>query len=241
MATYNGEKYIQEQISSILAQISKDDELIISDDYSNDNTINVIKSFKDKRINLIENNKNIGYAANFERALQKATGDVIFLADQDDIWLDNKVKISLKYLSKYDFVISDAKIIDDRAALINKSRNKKYQVKKGFMQNWLRSRYIGCCMAFDRQVLDSLFPFPKNKKWIPHDLWIALIAELYYKTFLISEPLILYRRHANNASNGGGVSQRALIIKMISRVYTLENVLRQYKVVRNVKNKAKRK
>lgn len=236
MATYNGEKYIREQIASILSQIKEDDELIISDDFSNDETVNVIRSIEDTRIKLLVNTINVGYTANFEKALKNASGDIIFLADQDDVWLENKVAVILKYLEKYDFVTSDAEIVDEHLNLIESSRNRKYGVKKGFLNNWARSRYIGCCMAFRKIVLDSLFPFPVNKRWVPHDIWVSLIAEFYYKTALIPEPLILYRRHESNTSGGGEPSGRPLYIKLVSRVYTLCCVLKQLRVVQKAKS-----
>lgn len=93
MTTYNGEKYISVQLDSILKQLSENDEVIISDDSSTDRTVDVIKNFKDKRIKLYEDNHFHSPIFNFENALEKASGDIIFLSDQDDVWLDNKVKI----------------------------------------------------------------------------------------------------------------------------------------------------
>ena len=92
IATYNGEKYIKQQLLSILKQIKVNDEIIISDDHSTDKTFNIIKSFNDTRIKFFLNNKGKGYTRNFENALEKAHGDIIFLSDQDDIWIDNKVE-----------------------------------------------------------------------------------------------------------------------------------------------------
>ncbi|MCG2791916.1 MAG: glycosyltransferase, partial [Weeksellaceae bacterium] len=102
LATYNGEKYLEAQIKSILKQLSVDDELIISDDRSTDNTISVINKFDDNRIKIFINKNKNGVAHNFENALLKATGDYIFLSDQDDIWADNKVDVLLKELKEYD-------------------------------------------------------------------------------------------------------------------------------------------
>ncbi len=220
MASYNGEKYILEQINSILKQIGKYDELIISDDNSGDNTVEIIKSVNDSRIKLFENETNVGYSRNFERAIKKATGDIIFLSDQDDVWLDNKVRVTLKYLEKYDFVVSDAHIVNEKLEIVEESRNKKYRVRRGFLNNWLRTRYIGCCMAFKKKVLKKLGKFPRNS-WMPHDLWIALICEFYYKSFVINQPLILYRRHHNNVSAGGEKENRSLVVRVVSRFYTL--------------------
>jgi len=104
MASYNGEKYIRQQIDSILPQLGESDELIISDDSSTDDTISVVKSINDNRIKLIKDQKFKSPVSNFENAIKNATGDFIFLCDQDDIWQPNKVESVLPFLKQYDLV-----------------------------------------------------------------------------------------------------------------------------------------
>ena len=99
IATYNGEKYIREQLDSILPQLGLDDEVIISDDSSTDNTLKIIEEYNDCRIKIFSNNKFYSPILNFENALKKAQGDFIFLSDQDDIWKSNKVEVVMKYLN----------------------------------------------------------------------------------------------------------------------------------------------
>ena len=113
MASYNGEKYIKQQIDSILKQLSDEDELVISDDGSTDNTLSVIQSIHDKRIKLIHNQGEHGYSRNFENALKNSKGDYIFLSDQDDVWKDNKVETILPLLKKYAFVVHDTEMTDE--------------------------------------------------------------------------------------------------------------------------------
>lgn len=238
LASYNGEKYIKEQIETILDQIGIGDELIISDDGSTDNTISIIKDFNDSRIKLVNNNNVHGYTSNFYNALLNATGDYIFLSDQDDIWLPNKVEKVLNALIENDFVHSDAIIVDENKKVICSSRNKEYGVKSGFLNILLKSRYIGCCMAFKKNVLESIFPVPTYTNSLPHDIWIPLIAEKYFKAKLLDEPLILYRRHMNNTSNGGVSSDRSVFEKIKSRKFYLFSVMRQRKTIRkNVRSK----
>jgi glycosyltransferase involved in cell wall biosynthesis len=118
MATRNGEKYIKQQLSSILKQLSKNDEVIISDDSSTDNTIDIIKSFEDKRIKIYANNKFYSPVYNFENALLRSTGDIIFLSDQDDIWEDKKIRVMYELLKRYDLVVSDCTIIDRKGKVL---------------------------------------------------------------------------------------------------------------------------
>ena len=221
MATYNGEKYIKEQLDSILTQIGYDDEVVISDDKSTDNTINIIKSYEDKRIKLFIHEKDHGFVRNFENALIHAHGDIIFLSDQDDIWMPNKVERSLEELTSCDFVVSDCITINEEKKIISNSRFDDYNIKTGFFRLMIRTRYLGCCMAFKRNILKAVLPFPQNTYLMEHDLWIASVAECYFKTKLIKTPLINYRRHGNNVSSGGIGKGFPLYIKIYRRLYRL--------------------
>ena len=219
MATYNGEKYIKEQIDSILCQLAQEDELIISDDHSTDNTLEFIKSLNDSRIKIIMNHLERGYTKNFENAINHAIGDIIFLADQDDVWCENKVELMLKELQNATLVISDTKVVDGDLNILKDSHFSEYGVKVGFLHNFIKTRYIGACMAFKRELLDKAMPFPKNQKLCAHDYWIALVGEAYYKVSLVEQPLMLYRRHGNNALTGGNGSPRSLAMKLKTRSY----------------------
>lgn len=237
IATYNGEKYIKEQIASILPQIGEKDELIISDDLSNDETLNIIKSFGDKRIKIYTHETDHGFVRNFENALKKATGDVIFLSDQDDIWMPNKVEECLKILRRVDFVVSDCITVDDNMNILSQSRIKDYNIRTGFWRLMIKTRYLGCCMAFRRKVLDAALPFPQNAYLIEHDLWLAAVAEKYFATAIIDKPLIYYRRHDGNVSSGGQGKGYSLPVKIYRRLYRLVKIIGIKKRVRIVKNK----
>ena len=178
-------------------------------------------------------NGNNGYTRNFENALNYATGDIIFLADQDDVWLDGKVNDMVNALEKFDFVVSDSIIVNENLETLNESRFTLFNVKNGFLNNFLKTRYIGCSMAFNKKVLDVVLPFPANDKHCPHDFWIALISEFYFDTALINKPLLLYRRHNHNVSAGGFGKGRALKEKIFGRIYCfMELVKRRSKVVK---------
>ncbi|MET6989545.1 glycosyltransferase family 2 protein [Sediminicola arcticus] len=214
MATYNGERYLKEQIDSILRQLGSDDELIISDDGSKDSTINIIKSYDDRRIKLYHSiHRNLIF--NFENALYHSEGDIIFLSDQDDIWNDNKVTRTLPFLKNHTLVFSNATIFSENPRESDKLLfNKKLENLGGF-KNLFKNNYIGATIAFQSRLLKSTLPFPKK---IPmHDMWLGLMASCVGKTYYIKEPLIYYRRHENNVSMTGQKSNFSLSEKLLLR------------------------
>lgn len=224
MATYNGEKYISKQIESILSQLEGGDELIISDNASDDGTIEIIESFNDKRIKLftlgrdpilLQSFKGIEktITKNFENALKKAKGEYIFLSDQDDIWEKNKVAESIKYLEEYDLVMSNAKLIDGDGIIVKERLYDKNPINKSV----LSFRHRGSLLAFNRLLLAKVLPFPENAPF--HDLWIGLIAESSGKTFFIDQPLIQHRRGIGNISTDiTQKSQNTLVFKVKYRI-----------------------
>lgn len=236
MATYNGEKYIKEQLESILKQIGENDEVIISDDGSKDLTEDVVKSFNDTRIRFVYNNGTHGFTHNFENALRLAKGDYIFLTDQDDIWMDRKVEVMSKYLKDYTFVTSDCITVDGDFNVIQQSRFKEFNLKPGFIRHLIKSRFLGCCMAFRRELIEAALPFPENDFLVEHDIWLAAVAFLYFNAKLIEEPLIYYRRHGNNVSEGGFTKGYPMTIKLKKRIYRLVKLYQIRKKVRYIKN-----
>ena len=135
MATYNGELYIQEQVASILQQLSLGDELIVSDDHSKDRTVDLLKEFKDERIKIVTNLGEKGYTKNFENALNYATGEIIFLSDQDDVWVSYKIIRMMKYLKEYDLVVSNAYITDEFLNVISHSAFEVFNSRSGIIKN----------------------------------------------------------------------------------------------------------
>lgn len=202
MATYNGGAWIKDQLDSILIQISPNDEVIIVDDCSQDNTYSIISSYQDDRIRLFKNDANLGVDSTFERSIALANGSVIFLSDQDDIWYPTKVEqIMQEFESRPDctLVISDADIINGDG---KKTGVLYFQQRGSFaygvLNNLIKSKFLGCAIAFRSSMLSKVLPFPNN---IPgHDMWIGLINEMYGRSHFISTPLIGYRRHGGNLS-----------------------------------------
>ena len=199
LTTYNGANFIKEQLLSILSQLEKNDEVIVSDDSSSDNTLDIIYSFKDDRIKIFSNNTFYHHTPNFEFAISKASGNYIFLSDQDDIWLPNKVTIMKQYLESYNLVISDCFVVDRDLNIIKNTVRGSRKKLNGILLNLIHNNYLGCCMAFDRLVLEKALPFPQNI--LSHESWLGAIAGVFGKTIFIDEKLILYRRHNFNYSN----------------------------------------
>ena len=227
IATYNGQQFIREQIDSILCQLSSDDEIIVSDNGSADDTISIINSIDDKRIKIIEGPRKHSPTPNFECAIKEAKGDYIFLADQDDVWKPNKVEVCIKWLQNYDCVVSDAEVTDSNLNPLYPSLYTIMQVRQGRIYNTIwKNGYTGCCMAFRRNVLKASLPFPKD---IPmHDIWIGNVAAYKYNVKFISEKLVLFRRHEDTISCNGKGSKYSIWQKIKFRWSIIKNIVNLY-------------
>lgn len=222
LASYNGQNFIKEQLESILSQLKATDELIVSDDISSDSTLDIVRSFEDDRIKILSGIKFASPIGNFENALKHATGDVIFLSDQDDVWLPNKVSVMISYFSQYEVVVSNCSIVDKDLNVIKGKFFLSGANRKGFFNNLYDNHYLGCCMAFKKEVLDIVLPFPK--KIAMHDIWIGLCAEAFYRSVFVDDVLLLYRRHGKNASPTSEKSRASLFAKLWHRIYFLIQV-----------------
>ena len=198
MATYNGGRYISEQVESILAQLGEGDELLVSDDGSRDNTICVLEAFGDKRIKIFHNEGQHGVVPNFENALKHSSGDIIFFSDQDDIWDKDKVKICCKALENADLVVHNSDVAFEDGSDRHEDFFLLRHSGSGYWKNLMRNSFVGSCMAFRKEVKDYVLPFPKHILW--HDMWIGLMVEKHGRTKFINEKLLYYRRHGDNAS-----------------------------------------
>ena len=219
MTTYNGEKFIREQLESILCQIGENDEIVISDDSSIDKTVSLIESYNDKRIKIFKNNHFRSPIFNLQNALKYCKGDYIFLSDQDDVWFPNKINVMLPLITKENLVMSNAEIVDGDLVPEGKTLDDWRTYRKGFINNLFISRYVGCCMAFHRDKLKYFLPFPKRIK--AHDVWLGLLSELNGGVLYLHEPLIKYRRHTENISTVGSKSRNNLWFMFTYRIYFL--------------------
>lgn len=225
IATYNGARYIGEQLASILKQLSAEDEVVVSDDGSTDGTIDIVRSLNDRRIRIVDGPRRHSPTLNFERALHNAKGDYVFLADQDDVWLEGKVRRCVEELQKCDCVVSDARVTDSCLNTTSESLFQLMHVRRGRLSNLLwRNGYTGCCMAFRREVLSKALPFPTD---IPmHDIWIGNVAAFCGRLRFIDDRLLLFRRHDATTSCNGKGSTYSLWQKLMFRWLTLKNIVK---------------
>lgn len=202
MATYNGEKYIKEQLDSILFQLGSEDELIISDDSSSDSTIEIIKSYKDERIKVYENQKFKSPIFNFENVLKHVRGDIVVLSDQDDLWESDKLEVIRKSFaienSQIALKMYNGRCIDGKGDIIEDSLFKYLNVRDGLLQNIFKNSFIGCNIAFTKKLLDVSLPFPNT---IPmHDMWLGCNAYIYGSVEFVESKVFNYRVHSQNYS-----------------------------------------
>jgi glycosyltransferase involved in cell wall biosynthesis len=216
LAAYQGERYIAPQLRSILEQLSADDEVIVVDDGSTDATCREVSALQDPRIIFIVNAKNQGVLRAFEKALSRSSGDIVFLSDQDDLWLPKKVERVLEtFAHDADLMLiaSDAILIDEDGTTIGDSfYAKRGRFHPGLWSNVLIGKFHGCTMAFRSTLLRSALPFPRGTQ-VHHDTWIGCINALIGgKTNYIAEPLVAYRRHSTNVTGRVRLSSYARFI-----------------------------
>ena len=200
MATFNGERYLEPQMRSILGQLGPSDEVVIVDDASTDGTRSLIASLADPRVRVIAQAANAGVRLSFERALLAARGDFVFLADQDDVWLPGKRdSLSAALQSGAMLALSDASVIDGEGREIERSfQERRGGFRGSFAATLVKNRYLGCSMAFRRALLEDILPIPAA---VPmHDMWIGALAALRGRVAYIDRPLMQYRRHGANVS-----------------------------------------
>lgn len=229
VTTYNGEQYIEQQLRSILTQIATDDEVIVSDDGSTDNTLKIVDSIGDKRVRIRHSNAHY-FRDNFVEAMQEAKGDIIFLSDQDDVWLPGKYERCVKELAEVDLVCTNSKMTDAELNVIEPDFFRIYHSGPGVFKNAMNNTYYGSCMAFRRSLLRLALPMPPTHE-IGHDIWLGLVAEMTGTVRFIDTPYLLYRRHGATKTNTTDLlhrSQRSLGRKIWSRVVVLYYVCKFY-------------
>lgn len=206
LATYNGEKYLKQQLDSLLNQSIRFDELVVCDDKSNDSTIQILNEYaaNDERIKIFFNDKNIGFKANFEKALRLTSGDYIALCDQDDIWCATHLEDLYNSIGNNDLICGDAQIINAEGQLQDAKLSYLTHYKMGdiehsfFFTLLYSSPFLGMSMMCNRRFLETALPIPDSVKF--HDLWFASLA-LSLKSMTYTDKIVTnYRFHANQVT-----------------------------------------
>lgn len=232
MATYNGARFIKRQLDSIISQIRLPDEIVISDDCSIDETLDIISEYQNKMIAVswivVQNQKNLGWRQNFANAIRLTTGDIIFLADQDDEWNKNKIKeMSLLIQNNEDILllVSGYVTIEETSSLKNKSLlnrgNQNGAIRKiGFDRYFYMNHYPGCTYAFRKECKDW-FSLPIWSKNQAHDEFIMVLAKLKNRVYCYDKPLIYFIRHETSATYGKKLNFRDRIELLNEKNYEL--------------------
>jgi len=238
LATYNGEKYLAEQLDSILSQTHTAWRLLIRDDDSSDSSLDIIQSYREKypsQIILIEDEeKNLGAYQNFARLLREATNNYIMFCDQDDIWLETKVADTLKAMVDNErdatplLVHTDLEVVDETLQTLQPSFVKKMHInvkRDKLNQLLMRNIATGCTMMINRPLLDLILPLPE--KGVIHDWWIVLVASIYGHIIYLDRATILYRQHGNNTigasqESGWEYIQKEFDFKTIELIHTVQ-------------------
>ena len=201
IATYNGEKYLKDQLDSLVKQSVRPYEVILQDDCSIDKTVEIAKTYKKKlNLNIIVNEVNLGFKKNFELVLSKATGDLIAPCDQDDIWIENKLEVLSSQIDDYSLIYSNSLLVDSDGNSLNKRISDR--LKNNFTDtdtpiNFIYANSISAhAMLFKKELLKYIFPFPKLMYF---DAWIAAVASSFEGVKYVDIDLVKYRQHDNNS------------------------------------------
>ncbi len=216
LCTYNGEQFLKEQLDSILNQTLAVDEIIICDDKSTDATISILKEYKEifpSVISIYENENTLKSVKNFEKAISLCTGNIIFLSDQDDIWVNNKVEKycaffnenpSIEVLASNGYCIDEKSVVSEKYSLWDipeflREQNIKIDYFKTI--TYFSNIVTGASMAFRRSILPELLPFPIIKD-LHHDEWITIIASSKNAFEMLNEKYFYYRIHDKQQVGG---------------------------------------
>lgn len=203
IAAYNGSGYIAEQIDSILAQLRAADEIVVVDDCSTDDTADVVAAIDDPRIRLVRAEVNRGYVRTFEHAIGLAMGDVIFLSDQDDVWLPGRREAMLRALESAELVVTNFSYFGGEVPRLQRRRlaaSRSTQHLRNIFWIWVGVRlYYGCCMAFRAEMTERLLPFPPYLTEA-HDQWIGFVGNADRSVRHLEADSVARRIHDSNAT-----------------------------------------
>lgn len=230
MAVYNGEKYLKEQIDSILCQLDDKDELVVSYDISTDSSFEILNRYssRDKRVKVFSNPYKPGVVKNFQNAVEHCSGDIVFYSDQDDVWMKDKIKSVVQEFAdpNVSVVIHDASLTDSSLSVVEESTFRlRGGARNTFWGNFIRLSFIGCCMAFRSTYKEVVCPIPTIYR--SHDWWTGCLLTCgSTKMKVIHRPLILHRIHGDNATP---VKRPSIGYQLQVRWIILKNTILRYR------------
>ncbi len=231
MGTYNGQKYIIEQLASIIPQLGSDDEIIIVDDCSTDETYNIIRNLKNKQIILYQNDTNKGHVYTFGKSISLAKNDLIILSDQDDIWESNKIELIKNEISQKSTLL----VTTNHDLFFDSLSNTKPSIKRlkskdsnKYWGNIIRifagkTSYFGCTMGLMKEFKSYILPIPKYVE--SHDIWFALAANILKSNIHLDNITVHRRIHDSNATK----ITRGLIPKLKTRINHMLSIIELFK------------
>ncbi len=208
MTTYNGEKFLREQIDSILNQTHKDIELVICDDGSTDSTREILKEYeaKDKRVRIFFNETNLGFKKNFEKAASLCNGDYIAFSDQDDVWELTKIQDSIEHIGSNKLLCTDALEVDTNLTSLDYTLRESMGLKElpkdyiELQKNLIHHTFVqGATILATSEFIKSNLPFPDEIQF--HDWYFGVLAAVNKSLVYLNKPTIKYRQHGKNITS----------------------------------------
>lgn len=241
LSTYNGEKYLSEQLDSLFSQSYNDFRIIVRDDGSSDKTKDILLEYKNKFNNKLDVyfENNVGPKNSFFELIKKSTNDYVMFCDQDDIWLDNKLEIMINVIKQYNniptLVYCDLKVVDENLNIICNSFY-DYQgidrYKNSFFDLVKKSVFPGCSLMLNRKLVEIIKYADVNNIRM-HDCYVGLIASYFGNVVYIDEKLNLYRQHSDNTIGARDNSLKFYINRL--RKYTKADLLNYIKYLKDSK------
>lgn len=209
MTTYNGEKYLKEQIDSILNQTVSDFELIVCDDVSSDSTMDILNDYaeKDDRVHVFHNEENLGFLKNFEKAIRICLdrgAEYVALSDQDDVWTENHLEVLLNTISPEGWGIAGAPTIESSESITNNGYLSSLPIPLINASQSERIKFFlygsclisGCCMLVHSSVFSLALPF--KQEFYVHDFWLSFVGILTDSIYITEIPVTFHRNHSVN-------------------------------------------
>ncbi len=221
MCTYNGEKYLREQLDSLISQTYPLYEILVQDDVSTDGTLQILKEYEQRYpiIHVLQNEKNMGYNANFSSAIYKATGDYLAISDQDDIWMPNKIERLMSNIGNKGMIFSKSVLFDENAPEW-KEHNYYSAPNVSLEELAFRNNISGHAVLVRRDLLDRV-PFWDSRYY--YDWWLAIVAAYFDEIVFLDETLVRWRRHQQSITHQFYVTSKSE--SRISKFFRLNDFL----------------